>query len=103
MIQARLLHQVKRRGPVAMTVEQCSDYPAAQQSRKCFLIGFRVEGCDDFIAAREAANMQALLVRRTTAFFCQAEDGIRVPLVTGVQTCALPICRAQWTVSVLCA
>src|SRR6266536_2871051 len=25
------------------------------------------------------------------SFFCQAEDGIRVPLVTGVQTCALPI------------
>src|SRR5207247_1123273 len=26
------------------------------------------------------------------AFFFQAEDGIRDPLVTGVQTCALPIC-----------
>src|SRR5207244_8820868 len=24
-------------------------------------------------------------------FFCQAEDGIRYDLVTGVQTCALPI------------
>src|SRR5207244_7555544 len=24
--------------------------------------------------------------------FCQAEDGIRGDLVTGVQTCALPIC-----------
>src|SRR5271170_1816421 len=28
-------------------------------------------------------------------FFFQAEDGIRYPLVTGVQTCALPI--SQWT------
>src|SRR5438105_14270229 len=27
-------------------------------------------------------------------FFFQAEDGIRDPLVTGVQTCALPIGRA---------
>src|SRR5687767_14112858 len=27
------------------------------------------------------------------AFFFQAEDGIRDKLVTGVQTCALPICR----------
>src|SRR5207247_7653610 len=27
----------------------------------------------------------------STCFFCQAEDGIRDPLVTGVQTCALPI------------
>src|SRR5207253_8274861 len=26
-------------------------------------------------------------------FFFQAEDGIRVGHVTGVQTCALPICR----------
>src|SRR5207247_8141677 len=34
------------------------------------------------------------VVRRSTAcsiFFFQAEDGIRDPLVTGVQTCALPI------------
>src|SRR5205823_8929970 len=27
-------------------------------------------------------------------FFFQAEDGIRDKLVTGVQTCALPICMA---------
>src|SRR5207247_3071975 len=29
------------------------------------------------------------------AFFFQAEDGIRDPLVTGVQTCALPISLAE--------
>src|SRR5687767_15404934 len=28
-------------------------------------------------------------------FFFQAEDGIRDKLVTGVQTCALPICNAD--------
>src|SRR5207244_5514497 len=28
-------------------------------------------------------------------FFFQAEDGIRDDLVTGVQTCALPICHAR--------
>src|SRR5207247_6490718 len=28
-------------------------------------------------------------------FFFQAEDGIRDPLVTGVQTCALPILRRR--------
>src|SRR5205823_10925127 len=28
-------------------------------------------------------------------FFFQAEDGIRDKLVTGVQTCALPICRPR--------
>src|SRR5229473_5431772 len=31
-------------------------------------------------------------------FFFQAEDGIRDKLVTGVQTCALPICRRGQTV-----
>src|SRR2546426_4302931 len=30
-------------------------------------------------------------------FFFQAEDGIRDYKVTGVQTCALPICRSTWT------
>src|SRR5207244_6388581 len=29
------------------------------------------------------------------SFFFQAEDGIRDDLVTGVQTCALPICQRQ--------
>src|SRR5690606_40860842 len=31
--------------------------------------------------------------RRRRSFFLQAEDGIRAFHVTGVQTCALPICR----------
>src|SRR2546430_7601938 len=44
------------------------------------------------------------LPRRSPAhlpFFFQAEDGIRDLTVTGVQTCALPICRerAQYTAS----
>src|SRR5205823_11083340 len=30
-------------------------------------------------------------------FFFQAEDGIRAKLVTGVQTCALPICGSSGT------
>src|SRR5207237_5266910 len=30
-------------------------------------------------------------------FFFQAEDGIRDSSVTGVQTCALPICDARWS------
>src|SRR5207247_7886119 len=32
-----------------------------------------------------------LIIRYFIFFFFQAEDGIRDPLVTGVQTCALPI------------
>src|SRR5215207_11135507 len=34
-----------------------------------------------------------MYVGRVFLFFFQAEDGIRDPLVTGVQTCALPIFR----------
>src|SRR4029079_13686640 len=34
-------------------------------------------------------------------FFFQAEDGIRYKLVTGVQTCALPICTPSRPISVL--
>src|SRR5207244_6077223 len=30
-----------------------------------------------------------------STFFFQAEDGIRDDLVTGVQTCALPICKVD--------
>src|SRR5580765_8677018 len=33
------------------------------------------------------------LSRSIDVFFVQAEDGIRVGRVTGVQTCALPICE----------
>src|SRR5260370_33143055 len=35
-------------------------------------------------------------------FFFQAEDGIRDSSVTGVQTCALPICRAAADGTCLC-
>src|SRR5215216_275268 len=35
-------------------------------------------------------------------FFCQAEDGIRDDLVTGVQTCALPISHDLSVVRHLC-
>src|SRR5436190_15367983 len=37
------------------------------------------------------------LLQRTLRFFFQAEDGIRVHCVTGVQTCALPISWASGT------
>src|SRR5690606_39974468 len=40
-----------------------------------------------------AAGMHAVLRMRFSSFFFQAEDGIRAFHVTGVQTCALPICR----------
>src|SRR5438105_12864178 len=36
------------------------------------------------------------------SFFFQAEDGIRDPLVTGVQTCALPILRLIADITSMC-
>src|SRR2546429_1380935 len=48
--------------------------------------------------------MSSVITRapKRTAFFCQAEDGMRDVAVTGVQTCALPICHSPdgpWTLS----
>src|SRR5690349_23974008 len=39
-------------------------------------------------------------MRKECFFFFQAEDGIRDLYVTGVQTCALPISRADNTASI---
>src|SRR5256885_3207372 len=39
------------------------------------------------------ANWLSVTMRLMFFFFFQAEDGIRDYKVTGVQTCALPICR----------
>src|SRR5207244_10552713 len=40
---------------------------------------------------REAVNRRVVILGSGFGFFFQAEDGIRDDLVTGVQTCALPI------------
>src|SRR5262249_59804444 len=41
---------------------------------------------------KSAATSEPMSVCRVLCFFFQAEDGIRDWSVTGVQTCALPIC-----------
>src|SRR5258708_10905503 len=40
-----------------------------------------------------SATWMYFVVFSSVSFFFQAEDGIRDDLVTGVQTCALPICK----------
>src|SRR5205823_11551517 len=54
-----------------------------------------VDVCGDLdvsVCVRHRGDRAALLERRDRGlFFFQAEDGIRAKLVTGVQTCALPI------------
>src|SRR5258708_22295644 len=42
----------------------------------------------------------SVLCRLLVLFFFQAEDGIRDDLVTGVQTCALPISTAPKTLTI---
>src|SRR5207248_3880671 len=43
-----------------------------------------------------AYTLRFLFVSFFFFFFFQAEDGIRDRTVTGVQTCALPICNRLW-------
>src|SRR2546427_824226 len=45
------------------------------------------------IPSRSVLLFTSFPVRRVIIFFFQAEDGIRDLTVTGVQTCALPICE----------
>src|SRR5689334_1246888 len=51
---------------------------------------------DEDQANKEREETKRLLY----VFFFQAEDGIRVGTVTGVQTCALPICFRELVVAV---
>src|SRR4051795_9144433 len=65
-----------------------------------FAMALGIEGLHVLVTA--GANGMGLEIASTlvregarvhvTVFFCQAEDGIRDESVTGVQTCALPIC-----------
>ena len=66
MLRAGLLHQMISSGPVAVAIEQRADDAAAQDSRESFLPGFRLEGGNDIVTFREAANVQTLFVRRST-------------------------------------
>src|SRR5207245_3753097 len=44
----------------------------------------------------EGSRLGSSRANCTCLFFFQAEDGIRDATVTGVQTCALPICSPEW-------
>src|SRR2546430_12459030 len=48
------------------------------------------------IAAKSQFLSSPLVGDRVELFFFQAEGGIRYLTVTGVQTCALPICSFFW-------
>ena len=67
LVGAALLHQVPCRRPVAVTVEERADDPAAQHSLKRFVFLTRLPLRDNLVALGETANVQALRVRRSTA------------------------------------
>src|SRR5207245_3510233 len=47
----------------------------------------------------DARSIVSLRDDPRVVFFFQAEDGIRDATVTGVQTCALPICGSRFVIS----
>src|SRR5205809_667543 len=55
---------------------------------------FAIPGNHDGTLRDDSDSALAAFVRNL-CFFFQAEDGIRDVAVTGVQTCALPICRCS--------
>src|SRR2546430_3968610 len=64
---------LERRGAVVWCAERCVMIRSDRKDRRC----------DYVVVLTERVNF---------FFFFQAEDGIRDLTVTGVQTCALPIC-----------
>lgn len=66
MIKTVSLHQEVRRGPVAVTIEQCPDNAAAEHASECFLISLRLKFGRHLVAVGKAADVQTLFVGRTT-------------------------------------
>src|SRR6185369_12799552 len=67
LVGAALLHQMPCRRPVAVTIEERADDPAAQHSLECFVLLARLPLSDNLFAICKTANVQALRVRRSTA------------------------------------
>src|SRR5690349_21249099 len=62
----------------------------ARDARECLLVQLEVLGPEACPRGAEVC-LASRLISEHPLFFFQAEDGIRVLYVTGVQTCALPI------------
>src|SRR6516164_8388267 len=74
---------------MAMAMREAAGKLIASWRRRGRLLGFAERS--GYTAIGTVCNLAARLCAE--AFFFQAEDGIRVGTVTGVQTCALPIFR----------
>src|SRR3989339_28202 len=73
----------------------CASIPMQQKSK--------LRGCSQKMCWDLTCNSQPCCSSELSAFFFQAEDGIRDWSVTGVQTCALPISsrrrHTSWSVT----
>jgi hypothetical protein len=56
-VSSGFIHQVPRRTPVAMTIEQRPDDAAAQHAFKRFVLAARLPLSDDLVAVSEAADV----------------------------------------------
>ena len=66
-VGSALLHQVPRSRPVAVTIEERADDPAAQHSLKRFILLTRLPLRDNLFAVGKTTDVQAFRVRRSTA------------------------------------
>ena len=64
---AGLLHQMMRRGPVAVAIEQRSADSSVEHIRKRLMMFLRGPRSDDLVALYETTNSQSLLIGRTAA------------------------------------
>src|SRR5689334_4944187 len=81
----RKMQRIDVRGsdPLAVAHDDCGVGP----------YNYAVPSTNPFVGQEPACDEVWLMGLRNTFFFFQAEAGIRVGTVTGVQTCALPIWR----------
>src|SRR5438105_4682549 len=86
------LIRVERWEPVYSGIKQLIDLLTVPNATALFLANINT------MEPRFLGALHGAFALQLRLFFFQAEDGIRDPLVTGVQTCALPICSA--TVSI---
>src|SRR6185369_534926 len=67
LVSAALLHQMPCRRPVAVTIEERADDPAAQHPVECFILLARLPLSDNLFAICKTPNVQTLRIRWSTA------------------------------------
>ena len=63
MIRAGAFHQMISGGPIAVTIEQCADDAAIQNSLKSFVFFFRFPFCNHLAVFRKTPDLQSFRIR----------------------------------------